>query len=1444
MFNVTDKKMLLSLATAVAIVTMSGCTIDKKKTSSAPAPAPVVQASKTLAFAPVAVETTNQNAFSYTHSVAVDGVSTDVTYSELMRTGRTDNGEIFGGVKDHNGVLMTFGDGSPYICNGTNSGVGSGLDYTSILQKDNKLYMVSQFECSIGAMYMAELEQNTQTGVMTPKSGTLKFIDQSSEFGGWTHCAGMKTPWESHLGSEEYEPDARKIGNGSSDSYYTEVKKYWNQNASLVSPYYYGWATETKIANGTPDYAKHYNMGRFSHELEYVMPDSKTSYMTDDDTNVGLYMFIADTASDLSAGKLYAAKFEQTQTNKGGSFNLSWIDLGHASDSEIRAMVTTKPTFSDIFDVAEPLCADMCPTGFTSINTRTGHECLKVREGKELMASRLETRRYAAMKGATTELRKEEGIDYDPVHNRLYVAISEVTNGMTKSDTYDKGGSKDIALSGNGCGAIYALDIESDTTLGTNYKAKNFYAILYGETKDYTGTPYAGNSCDVNGISGPDNLTYIANSDTLIIAEDTSGHTNNMLWAYNVVSGDLTRIGSVPVGAEATSTFWYQNINDYSYMTFVTQHPSSAKESTVGVFSIKNALTSNLTTQTTQSDCEEAHKVWNSTLNQCFFATQTIDYTQTAPFDGASASGSCYTVGGGIVFGSDFECGLMQPWQTYSEASTANWVNATYGGDRYAYISGYGADEPSKDWLISPKLTLSGDEKLSFNSAKGYKGSDIVVYISKDYTGSGNPRDATWTKLNATIASSEVKNYLWTASGDIDLSAYAGDAYIAFYHEAPGTTSNQVANWEVDDIVIKGSGSATVPFQAEFTMSQTTALTIDYAEFKSSVSAGVRPYTYSWNMGDGTTKTEESFCYRYTTAGNFNVTLNVTDKEGAVISTEAKAIKISNPINEQVPANDAQLRVATFNSYLNRTTYGKLYSDLVRDNDTQVKNVAHIIQMVKPDIILINEFDYNGSANVDLLIQNYLNVAQGDADTIDYPYYYVAPSNTGTPTGLDINNNGVIGAPGSGQAYGDDSYGFGEFEGQYAMVVLSKYPIESANIRTFTHFLWKDMPSANLPTKNGSSYYIQQVLDIYRLSSKNHWDIPVNVNGKIIHVLASHPTPPTFDDGDKDVTASAVDWNGLRNHDEIRLWADYVSGENYMYDDNNNFGGMEANTRFVILGDQNADPDEGDSYQNAIMQFLSNPYINASVTPKSKGATSEGVAKREYDDTANWSMRADYVLPSLFGFEIDDCHVFWPELSDVKHYLMEQNPNGENSSDHRLVWCDLNITDANGTRAGDGGTGGVVSSLTTNFNTGTFEGWTPKSYSSTKDWTVATYGTPLLKVTGYGDSSAVSDDWIVSPELTFVNGQTLTFDNVLNHTGSTCRVLVSTDYNGAGDPASATWTTLATYTASAGNFTLVSSGAMSLSAFAGNNGYIAFRHTNAVVGTSGTWEVDNIVVIK
>ncbi len=527
--------------------------------------------------------------------VTVNGIEQAIDFTTLMATGNTDNGEVFGLVKDFEDKAIKFEDGSNYICNGTNDGVGSGLDYSSILQTNGTLYMVNQFECQIGAMYMFELDQDAETGALAPKADTLQFISQKDEFGGFVHCAGQTTPWNSHLGSEEYETDARLVEEnvdpetglvgdlGGDEVYYNETAKFFGGDATKLNPYYYGWTPEVQIdENGAPVYMKHYSMGRFSHELSYVMPDDKTVYATDDGTNVGLFAYVADTAKELSAGTLYAAKLEQTDATGAGSFDVSWIDLGHATDAEIRALVAAKPVFSDMFETVDPAEDGTCAEGFTSINATPGLECVKLLEGMELAASRLETRRYAALMGATTELRKEEGITYDEVNKKLYLAMSAVEHGMEDhaksgeaNDKYDIGGSNDINVGHNYCGAVYQLNVD-DSLLATD-----MMSIVEGQPIDEDAD---GNKCHLDKISNPDNLTMLPGTDILMIGEDTSKHINNIVWAYDIGEGSLTRVVSTPIGAETTSPFWYPDVNGWGYMTAVTQHPDfDEQRSSIGV---------------------------------------------------------------------------------------------------------------------------------------------------------------------------------------------------------------------------------------------------------------------------------------------------------------------------------------------------------------------------------------------------------------------------------------------------------------------------------------------------------------------------------------------------------------------------------------------------------------------------------------------------------------------------------------------------------------------------------------------------------------------------------------------------------------------------------------------------------------------------------------------
>ncbi|WP_414527011.1 phytase [Nodularia chucula] len=378
------------------------------------------------------------------------------------------------------------------------------------------------------------------------------------------------------------------------------------------------------------------------------------------------------------------------------------------------------------------------------------------------------------------------------------------------------------------------------------------------------------------------------------------------------------------------------------------------------------------------------------------------------------------------------------------------------------------------------------------------------------------------------------------------------------------------------------------------------------------------------------------------------------------------------------------VRFSQFNASLNRNADGELVSDLSTPNNPQAQTVAEIIQRNNPDVLLINEFDYfaeNPTASVELFLQNYLAVSQNGATPVEYPYFFIAPSNTGIPSGFDLNNNGTVvttpGAPG----YGDDAFGFGNYPGQFGMLLLSKYPIDTANVRTFQNFLWQDMPDSLLSTialpDSDTPWYSAEEQAVLRLSSKSHWDVPIQVNGEIIHVLASHPTPPVFD--------GTEDRNGKRNHDEIRLWSDYISpGKgDYIYDDQGNLGGLNPGSRFVIMGDQNADPFDGDSFDNAILQLLHNPGINTNFIPSSLGGIQQSDLQgganlnhkgnpafdtADFADTTPGNVRADYVLPSS-DLQIQDSAVYWPLNTDPNFSLVGTFPFP--SSDHRLVWVDV-----------------------------------------------------------------------------------------------------------------------------------------------------------------------------
>ena len=489
--------------------------------------------------------------------------------------------------------------------------ISNNPDADSILTAGNDSYLITHFEEASGALYRTKL--SSQNGKV--KAQETYPIDFKAVGGTLINCAGRKTPWNTHLGAEEdYSLNSRYAdksspyyvdcdtdnsgyftgtSNGEHNwfcSYVAGMQKYLNDlnidknngyNGDEFSPYNYGYIVEVKVNDdGTTDVAKHYVTGKYTPELAVVMPDNKTLYITDDGTAKGLYKLVLDEPVNGFKknwkGTLYIAKVTQVSSENGGEFNVDWIKLGHASDSQIKDLIDRKLKLSDIFEIGD---VNSCDTnnGFKLIFEDSKLLCLKLRTGNnrsskfnsddevKTAAAFLESRKYGAYLGGTTEFRKEEGLAYNPDKNVLYVAISAIEKSM--EDNYKgKEPANHIKLPKNKCGGIYELKLDN------NYNGTKLKGILVGKVLDKNDPNDNEWYCDPNNIANPDNIEYIGHN-ILLIGEDTSKHLVNMVWAYDLENKKLTRIGHVPIGAEVTGSFAKGEIGNEFTIWMNAQHP-------------------------------------------------------------------------------------------------------------------------------------------------------------------------------------------------------------------------------------------------------------------------------------------------------------------------------------------------------------------------------------------------------------------------------------------------------------------------------------------------------------------------------------------------------------------------------------------------------------------------------------------------------------------------------------------------------------------------------------------------------------------------------------------------------------------------------------------------------------------------------------------------------
>lgn len=561
------------------------------------------------------VEMTRVHSGASVNVTQADGktVSRPLAYHVLYRSGDVLGGWPAGQIVTRQGqpLMLTSYDESAH--EGQGPFYAKGPDANSLIEQKNgsqsAYYLVTHFEYdtdapAVGAapakvnlygklpmaINVAKLEKDPASGEF--KAVSLKNVDMKPVDGLWTPCAGEQTPWNTHLGSEEYEPDARhfeRVPLEAMNAYLGTMGKLAGKGGA--NPYAYGFITEVSVdKNGSGRIVKHYSMGRFSHELGTVMPDKRTVYLSDDGQDVMMGMYVADRAGDLSAGTLYAAKWNQTDGSNGGKADLRWIPLGHATDAQVKAMIRSKIRFSDIFDYVTAEGYEQNPARFAGYHPVYAYggtagvtqlEYLKLKPGMEKIAAFLETRRYAAYQGATTEFNKMEGLTANPQGRQLYFAMSYAEGGVPTG----KNGVRpqnDISLSDPdgslSCGVVFAADLTQNALdshgkkINSQWVAGATAALLTGKSNT------AANSydkCDPARIGNPDNIKYSPAMHTLFIGEDSGNHLNNMLWAYNTRTKQLMRLAAAPIGAEWTGLAPVVTSDGYGYIMANVQHPGA-----------------------------------------------------------------------------------------------------------------------------------------------------------------------------------------------------------------------------------------------------------------------------------------------------------------------------------------------------------------------------------------------------------------------------------------------------------------------------------------------------------------------------------------------------------------------------------------------------------------------------------------------------------------------------------------------------------------------------------------------------------------------------------------------------------------------------------------------------------------------------------------------------
>ncbi|MCC5969471.1 MAG: endonuclease/exonuclease/phosphatase family protein [Pararhodobacter sp.] len=319
------------------------------------------------------------------------------------------------------------------------------------------------------------------------------------------------------------------------------------------------------------------------------------------------------------------------------------------------------------------------------------------------------------------------------------------------------------------------------------------------------------------------------------------------------------------------------------------------------------------------------------------------------------------------------------------------------------------------------------------------------------------------------------------------------------------------------------------------------------------------------------------------------------------------------------------VRLAVLHSGLSRDGPGLLLRD-IRRSDADILAIRDVIVAMRPDVLLLLRFDYDLDAAA---LRAFAALLDEGGHTM--PHHFAWRPNTGMATGLDMVGDGRTGTA-------DDAQGFGRYAGAGGMAILSRLPVVSSHAHDYSAFLWRDLPDALIPQRDGAAFPSDEVFAVQRLSSTGHWRVPVLLpDGRHLTLLAWHSGPPVF--------GGPLARNRRRNHDETAFWLHLLNGA---------LPFPPPEPPFVLLGNSNLDPEHGDGIHAAMQALLSHPALQDPRPVGRRPGTEADSAATAYWPDGPGALRVSYILPDS-TITVSDSGLVWPPLP----------------ARHAMVWTDL-----------------------------------------------------------------------------------------------------------------------------------------------------------------------------